>query len=103
MPVPTTMSPSATSTQRLTRAMKLRRVMRAVGGSEVRADGEGPGEPAEERARLARCERGGARRALHLFVPLRAANRWNGVAGTHAVQRRKPVRTGRDVVVDRAG
>src|SRR4051794_29877154 len=101
-PTPTTSSPSMTSTQRLTRAMKLRRVMREGGGSEIRADGESPGETTEECARLLGSEGRRTRIAGYLLIPLRATYCWNAVARTHTVERSESIGIGRNVVVDRA-
>src|SRR4051812_5970299 len=91
-----------TSTHRLTRAMKLRRVMREGGGSEIRADGESPGETTEECARLLGSEGGRARVAGYLLISLRATYCWDAVARTHTVERSESIGIGRNVVVNRA-
>src|SRR6478672_9503940 len=62
------MSPSMTSTHRLTSAMKRRRVIRGLGASEIGTEGEGERQPAQEGARLRRQVRGGTAAARQLLV-----------------------------------
>src|SRR6476659_969568 len=98
------MSPSMTSTHRLTSAMKRRRLIRGLGASEIGTDGEGECQPAEEGARLGWHVRGGTAAARQLLVlAVRQLHGRDPVAGAHTIEWREALGVGRLVVEDRAG
>src|SRR6476661_13882 len=96
------MSPSMTSTHRLTSAMKRRRVIRGLGASEIGTDGEGERQPAQEGARLRRQVRGGTAAARQLLVlAIRELHGGDPVPGAHTIEWREALGVGRLVVEDR--
>src|SRR5437899_10240981 len=98
------MSPSMTSTHRLTSAMKRRRVIRGLGASEIGTDGEGERQPAQERARFRWQVRGRTAAARQLLVlAVRQLHGRDPVAGAHTIEWCEALGVGRLVVEDRPG
>src|SRR5678816_1381571 len=91
------------STHRLTIAMKRRRVIRDLRGSEIGTDREGERQPTEEGVLLWRSVRGGTAAPGDLLV-LGVGHRHGGnpVSGAHTVERREPLFVGRLVEEQRA-